>query len=302
MKDNFLLALVIFVFIISCKDDDDTVIQDPQPSLHSKFGIGISKSKESDLSVYNTIINDLNSNPDVSIVAEVNHTENANIFNQTLNFSRTVFFKNPGLETPVLQENILAGVDIPMRIAIYTDSMTSHAAYNSNGYFRFGYNSFNADPLINGTVRKFVENATGSTVQFGEPVGPDLASKNSIYGYTETYNRLKIAIQNDSSLNIIAEVDHQANAKSVNMNLDSSRVIIFENPNMDTPLMQADPSISLDLPTRILVCIRDTNIIVAYSNPETIAHRHLVTDNSAVNTSISQLSAILESLVKDATE
>lgn len=51
--------------------------------------------------------------------------------------------------------------------------------------------------------------------------------------------------------NIFADIDHQANAKSVELDMPASRVLIFGNPVAGTKLMQKDITMSLDLPLRI---------------------------------------------------
>jgi uncharacterized protein (DUF302 family) len=50
---------------------------------------------------------------------------------------------------------------------------------------------------------------------------------------------------------IFAIIDHSANAASVDLKLAPSQVIIFGNPLAGTKLMQADITMSLDLPLRV---------------------------------------------------
>lgn len=57
----------------------------------------------------------------------------------------------------------------------------------------------------------------------------------------------------EKGFTIFADVDHQANAQSVDLEMPASRAIIFGNPMGGTKLMQADIAMSLDLPLRLAI-------------------------------------------------
>ena len=61
----------------------------------------------------------------------------------------------------------------------------------------------------------------------------------------------------DKGFNVFADIDHQANAQSVDLELPASRVLIFGNPMAGTKLMQKDILMSLDLPLRIAIVEKD---------------------------------------------
>jgi len=57
----------------------------------------------------------------------------------------------------------------------------------------------------------------------------------------------------EKGFTIFADIDHQANAKSVDLEMPASRAIIFGNPLSGTKLMQTDIMMSLDLPLRLAI-------------------------------------------------
>lgn len=57
----------------------------------------------------------------------------------------------------------------------------------------------------------------------------------------------------DNGFTLLAEIDHAAGAKKVDLPLGPSTLLIFGNPAGGTPLMLADPAIGIDLPLRVLV-------------------------------------------------
>lgn len=58
---------------------------------------------------------------------------------------------------------------------------------------------------------------------------------------------------NTKGFTIFADIDHQANAESVELELAAARTLIFGNPAAGTKLMQKDITMSLDLPMRIAI-------------------------------------------------
>src|SRR5699024_11710737 len=82
----------------------------------------------------------------------------------------------------------------------------------------------------------------GNTNQTNNSDGNDrsgiitVPSSNSV---DETYKNIKSAIERNDALSVIAELDHRQNAASVDMQLRPTRVLMFGNPKLGTPLMQA---------------------------------------------------------------
>ena len=95
-------------------------------------------------------------------------------------------------------------------------------------------------------------------------------------------------IDNNPNLKIIAELNHQANAASVDLNLAPTRIIMFGNPRLGTPLMQNAQTIGLDLPQKILVYQEASGVVkVAYNDPLYLKDRHGVSQNEAILEKIS---------------
>jgi uncharacterized protein (DUF302 family) len=76
-----------------------------------------------------------------------------------------------------------------------------------------------------------------------------IASK---YGPAEAVKRLEAAIL-AKGMTVFAKVDHAAGAKEVDLNLAPTLVVTFGAARAGTPLMQADQSVGIDLPLKVLV-------------------------------------------------
>ncbi|WP_222914426.1 DUF302 domain-containing protein [Natrinema sp. SYSU A 869] len=87
--------------------------------------------------------------------------------------------------------------------------------------------------------------------------------------------RVKDAIEGNDDLGLMAEVDHEANAASVDRDLQPTTVLVFGNPDLGTPLMQSARTLAIDLPQKLLVMEReDGTVTVTYNDTTYIAERH----------------------------
>jgi uncharacterized protein (DUF302 family) len=68
----------------------------------------------------------------------------------------------------------------------------------------------------------------------------------------ESTERIKASLK-DKGFTLFCDVDHQANAANVDLEMPASRVLIFGNPVAGTKLMQTDLAMSLDLPLRLAI-------------------------------------------------
>jgi uncharacterized protein (DUF302 family) len=89
----------------------------------------------------------------------------------------------------------------------------------------------------------------------------------------ETEKRL-VAALDTAGLKIAARIDHQANAKSVGLDLAPTVLLIFGNPKAGTLLMEKQRTAGIDLPLKILMWDDNGKIKVAYNDPAYIARRH----------------------------
>ena len=68
----------------------------------------------------------------------------------------------------------------------------------------------------------------------------------------ESVRRVKTSLS-DKGFTLFCDVDHQANAAEVDLEMPASRVLLFGNPLAGTKLMQKDIAMSLDLPLRLAI-------------------------------------------------
>ncbi|QOP40522.1 DUF302 domain-containing protein [Sulfurimonas marina] len=79
--------------------------------------------KESSCSVDQTVLNIQNivKNKGLALFATIDHGANAKDVGMELSDSKVVIFGNPKLGTTLMQQDIKAGLDLPLRILVYKD-------------------------------------------------------------------------------------------------------------------------------------------------------------------------------------
>lgn len=131
------------------------------------------------------------------------------------------------------------------------------------------------------------------------PAGEGMIVLQSPHTFYQTFERLRGAITTADALKLVTVVDHAANANAAGMRLPPTRLLIFGNPRLGTPLMQAERSVAIDLPQKMLVWEdAQGRVFVGYNDPVFLARRHNVAGEEAV---LRQMSSALRGLAETAT-
>lgn len=113
---------------------------------------------------------------------------------------------------------------------------------------------------------------SGNTLPTPTPTG--LVIKPSPHSVEETERRF-VSLLEEKGLNVFATIDHAQNAVGADLNLRPTRVVIFGNPKLGTPLMQCQQSIAIDLPQKMLIWENDSGQVqIAYNDPRYLGGRH----------------------------
>jgi uncharacterized protein (DUF302 family) len=75
-------------------------------------------------------------------------------------------------------------------------------------------------------------------------------------------------------MKLFAVIDQAAEARTVDLRLRPTVLVVFGSPVAGTPVMDAAPLAALDLPLKILVWADQEQTKVSYLSPLTLAHRY----------------------------
>lgn len=110
----------------------------------------------------------------------------------------------------------------------------------------------------------------------------DIVRVASPHSVDVTIDRLQAAVEK-AGAKVFARVDHANGAASVDMELAPATLLIFGNPKLGTPALQAAAEIGLDLPLRALAYEKDGQVWLVYHDPaDTAAFHGLPADHPVI--------------------
>lgn len=303
---------VLTVALSACSSNDDITSEIALPGDSAPAGLLTNVSMLNVPEAIGALQTAFGNNDAISALPPIDHQANAQSVELTLRPTSVILFGNPGLGTPLMQANQQAGLDLPLKMLAFEDeSGTTQLAYNAPSYLQQRHDLSGVDQQL-ATMTMALSNlaavasgnaddtaATGQTTLIS--AGAVTANQGVIVVSSEqdmetTYNTLRDAIDTAAPLRLVAEVDHTANAESVGLQLLPTRLIIFGNPNLGTPLMQSSQSIGIDLPQKMLVFEDETGqVSIAYNDPAFLASRHGATEQderlATISTALGNLAA-----------
>jgi uncharacterized protein (DUF302 family) len=99
----------------------------------------------------------------------------------------------------------------------------------------------------------------------------NLASPHSV---DETTQRLVDTLEH-AGMSIFARIDQQAAAQAAGVTMQAMTLVVFGNARVGTPLMQAYPSLAVDLPLKAVVWEDAAGTVwVSTNSPEYLQRRH----------------------------
>jgi uncharacterized protein (DUF302 family) len=123
-----------------------------------------------------------------------------------------------------------------------------------------------------------------------------IVDKLSHHSVVDTVEKLK-GILLSKGVMLFAIVDHSGEAEKVGMKMRPTKLLIFGSPKAGTPLMQAAPSVAIDLPLKILVWEDEQGKVwVSFNSPAYLQRRH------GIPPELLQNIAVVESLAAKAAE
>ncbi len=96
----------------------------------------------------------------------------------------------------------------------------------------------------------------------------------SKYSVDETLQRLENLLK-QKAVALFARIDHSGEAAKVGLEMRPTKLLIFGSPKAGTPLMQAAPTVAIDLPLKALFWQdADGKVWLTYNDPNYLQQRH----------------------------
>lgn len=240
-------------------------------------GLVVVASTQSFEATWTTLLDALNANPNIRVLGQVDHAAAAKAQGLSLAPNRVVFFGNPRLGSPLMAASRSAGLDLPQKIQVFESQGSVWLTFNSTSYLSSRHATGDVATLatINGALRSFASAATktinGVPSVGGVSAGAGIVTTTSPNDFETTWSQLTAAIER-SPANIAFTVDHGANSGGT---LSPTRLVVFGNPGIGTPIMAAAPMAGIDLPLKMLVWEDSAGAThVTATEPTFIQRRH----------------------------
>jgi len=210
----------------------------------------------------------------------INHSAAAASVGLELAPNQVIFARPPkALEKRLLKKNNSIGIDLPMKYLVFEDNNGAiNLSVNSIGYLIDRHDL---------AIKDIVLKLTNTLIkQFGtvNAQGHGLISIESSQSIEDTVQAIQDTLSANPAVRIPLVLNYRKHNKYNNRrnhNL-SPVLIVFGNPNVGTPLMQADPKIGIDLPLEFLVWSdKQAQVYITYNDPHFIATRFNIEGQNA---------------------
>ncbi len=101
----------------------------------------------------------------------------------------------------------------------------------------------------------------------------DWIIKQSPHDVKTTTQRL-VAVIEKAGATLFAVIDHQEGAKKAGLEMNEATVVLFGNPKIGTPIMNANPRAALDLPIKVLIWSEDNKTMIGALSPASLKTRY----------------------------
>jgi uncharacterized protein (DUF302 family) len=107
-----------------------------------------------------------------------------------------------------------------------------------------------------------------------------IQSRHSVDGTVERLRSILAA----NGIALFAVVDHSGEAERAGLKMRPTKLVIFGSPKAGTPLMNASPTLAIDLPLKALVWQdADGQVWLSWNSPEYLQQRHRIADHLLKN-------------------
>lgn len=201
--------------------------------------------------------------------ALINHAAAAASVGLDLPPTQVLFFGSKSFDASLIRRRQTAALDLPLRFLVYEDAEGDiQIDRNDIGFL------VDRHELRVSDVKLWFLDAVLD--QFGDSDN-GVRTVESRRSFELTAAALRVELEN-RGFRIPLEIDYSERSRR----LRPTKVVLFGNPNVGTPLMRSQRGIALDLPQKMLIYeTRDGSVRLAYNDPFFLARKHDVIDQNA---------------------
>jgi uncharacterized protein (DUF302 family) len=207
------------------------------------------------------------------IIAEIDHSRLAMEEGEVMPPARVIIFSDPAVNTAILELEPMTGLDLPFRVLAYAEGDTPRVIHTSAEFLvhRHGLSEGSAldryrtslDAALAGVPKE--ERVVFDVSNLA--AGQGIRELDSRYGFSESIARLKEAILAEGDTIWFGEIDYQAEAAALGVELPALTLLLFGAPGPGAKAMAEFPRMGLDaFCQKVLVYQQPGGRVNAYFN------------------------------------
>ena len=131
------------------------------------------------------------------------------------------------------------------------------------------------------------------------PVAADMIQKPSPHSVEVTIDKLAAAVEG-AGAKVFARIDHAAGAKAVDLDLRPTQMLMFGNPKLGTPALQAAQSAGVALPLRAVAWQdADGKVWLGYEDPKALTELGVPADAEVLKKMAGALGKLTDAAVSE---
>ena len=230
---HFLVSVMLVTLLMSC-GGQDPASDDLYRAVDKLYG-SVSKKIER-----------------FQVIAEIDHSRLAAADGEVMPPARVLIFSDVEVNTSILLEEPLAGLDLPFRVLAYADENSPAITYTTANFIQRRHGLSDGpylqryDELLAETVSSIPSDSTFELDATAVGKGEGIVTLESKYSFDETIERLKSAILAESDTVWFGEIDYQQEAATRDVNLPQLTLLLWGAPAPGAKAMRDFPRMGLD--------------------------------------------------------
>ena len=216
------------------------------------------------------------------VIAEIDHSRLAAAEGEVMPPARVIIFSDSELNTALLAQAPLAGLDLPFRVLAYAEEDTARFTHTTADFLlrrhglEYGPELERYDELLRDTLSALPDDARVSLDSSSVSPGDGIVSLDSNHDFDRTIERLKAVILEESDTVWFGEIDYAQEAKAHGAELPRLTLLLWGAPAPGAKAMREYPRMGLDaFCQKTLVAQRaDGSVQVTFNDMPAIAEMH----------------------------
>ncbi len=209
----------------------------------------------------------------------IDHSRLAKKEDAELAASRVALFSDIALNTDLVAQNTLVGLDLPFRVISYAEDEQIKTMYTDAAFLQKRHNLSDTVALQNyqTKISELVKDIPNEKAVNSQTLSHNYGIKKieSDYDFETTLSNIKRDVLKEGDTLWFINLDYKAEAKKIGKTLPDATLLVFGAPAPGATAMSDFPSIGLDaFGQKVLVYVEEGKVIVAYNDIVDMSQLH----------------------------